>query len=655
MRLSFFRLGALRFSNRYCYATHTSTYTGITYEKNRPSTLTAARFTQATIALSTLSNGGLKIHYNASGISVRMEGESADQYTHFIGPANKSVDGLLGNKKQASADMTYGLPHRLIDSTSSQPPRRRVWDALQQKLPHELFAAVLDASQDQGYLKALPSTTFIGILEVLHPRHFVADFRTIYQDLHPSQVEALGASQLHEIFAEYTSKIREIAARRLRARGDLGIEEWKWLLQWVAWLGDGSTALDIWTDMVNRKIEPDLVCYNLYLEARCWSGAYFPIERNRLRVTPKNLHLRRLRKNGLSHLQRLRGFQVGPGGLKDEVTRMFAVMVNRGIMADAKTFGLLMIALSRDRDLQGVKSVLKKVWDVDVDSISEGDQSSEEPINLPSGSPLHPTADTLYFIAHIFGSNNELPTALRIVDFISRKYSISVQPRVWDELLEWAHVLSSRRRAVRREDGTSHGQLPLESVESLWNTMVSAPYNIRPNMRMYNYYCSNMFNRQMLDAMLYQMRAGLALYWSQAAEYEQLRCLRGITLAHSSEYCNGRNLADISFAQQEIALAALTEYRNFLMISRWFRLLLGGRRWCGESDRVMLWERQELPNAIREFWHFRPRPVIRYHIITGKVEILTDEDQDSTGRRPQRAFGAGHFDRFDNEVEEKAS
>lgn len=646
MRLLFFRYGASRFLNRYCYIAHIHTYPGILYDRIRQPTIAAAHSPQTTNTLSTLSYGGPSLHYNVTGDGVRTVADPEDQCTNPVGSALKSNNRLQENHKQAFSKMTLDLPDSLRGPTSTDIARQRVREMLEQKLPHELLPAVLDASQDPGYMKSLPSTTFIEILEVLHPRYFVADFKHIYKDLHPSQVEAFGTAQFHTIFAAYTSKIRQIVARRLRAGRDSGIEEWRSLLQWVAYVGDGVTALDIWTDMVNRKIWPDLVCYNLYFRARCWSGASLPLERHRLRVIPKTLQLRRFRKAGQGHLQRLSGFQVGPGGLKDEVTRMFAVMVNRGIMADAETFGLLMTALSREGDLQGVKSVLKKVWDIDVDKILGGDQVPERPTDLPTRSPLYPTADTLYAIAHVYGSNNELPTALRLVDFVSRKYSIAIPPRVWDELLEWAHVLSSPRRAARKEDGTSQGRLPLKSVESLWNTMVSAPYNIRPNMRMYNHYCSNLFKRQMLHAMLYQMRAGLAFYRVQATEYADLRRLHGISSAEFSEEPNWRDHSDIEFSHQEIALGALTEYRNFLMVSRWFRLLLGGSRWAGELDRIVIWERQELPNAVREFWHFRSRAGIQYHIATGRVEIAADEDNDRNNRRPQHGFDGSHFRTF---------
>ena len=650
MRPSVFRYGAQRFLNRHCYRPYNNRYTEIKPDEDWQSALVKARFPRPTKTHSTLKFVVQRLHHSTLGHGVRINEESLDQHNECIDIELGSDNGLQGNQKQASLERVSGLSDTLIGPTSAEVFRQRTWDALQQRLAHELLPAILHMSQDLGYMKSLPSTTFIEILTILHPKDRIGNRKDIYRDLHPRMVEQLGTSQLHDIFAEYTFKIRELVRRRLRAGSALGIEEWKCLLQTVASVGDGVAALEIWTDMVNCKIEPDLACYNLYFEARCWSGAHLPLERHRLRVIPATLRLRRPHKPGSGHLQRLDSFQVGPGGLKDETTKMFAIMVDRGIVANEKTFCLLMIALSREGDLQGVKSILRRVWDVDVDSILEGNQDSREPTNLTRDSPLYPRPSILYAIAHIFGSNNELATALRIVDYVSRRYSIIIQTRVWDELLEWAHVLSRRRNAVRRHDGASSGQLPTQSVESLWNIMISAPYNIPPTMRMLDYYCRNLFKRQKLQPMLKQMRAGLALYRSQAAEYAALRRLHGITLAEQRDWVE---LSRIETPNEELVLATLTEYRNFLMVSRWFRFLLHGRRWARDLDRIIIWERQELPNAIREFWHFRTRPVIRYYISTCEVELAAVEDEEHLTQRSQPGVEESWFHKFNGKLKRR--
>ena len=642
MRLSFPRFNPLRFQSHSYYTARIHTHTGTASDNHRQLTLTGAHPPQATSVSLVLRSSGRRLIYNALADNVQVHEEPTAPFIACVGSESNNYE--LQGGKQALSDVALSSNEDLDGPKSGAVAQRKVWDALQQRLPHELLRVMLDASQDLGYMKSLPSTTWIEILEILHPRHFVAELKKIYRDLHPNQVEALGTPQLNGVFAYYTSSVRKIIDRRLHAREESGIEEYRFLLQVVASVGDGATALEIWTEMVDCKVEPSLECYNLYFEARCWSGAYLPKERHKMRMIPYILELRRPRKSEFEHVQRLQGYQTGLAGVKDEVRRMFTIMVNRGIMADVKTFGLLMVGLSREGDTKGVKSILKSVWDVDVDSVLQKDQDPQKPTNLARESPLYPTSATLHTIAHIFGSNNELGTALRVVDYVSRRYSVAIDTRVWDELLEWAYVLSSRRHGRRKEDGASRGQLPLKSIERLWSTMVSPPYNIRPNMRMHNYYCINLYNRQMLDEMLRTMQAGLALYWSQAAKYEELRHLYGMNSSQPSEERNRGTPPSIEFSHRDIALGALTEHRNFLMVSRWCRLLLGGSRWGGELDRILVWERQGLPNAIREFWHFRPRPVIWYHIATGKVELTVDEDMELiSGHLPKQGFYGDHF------------
>ena len=653
MRLSFLRYGALRFQHHYCYRPHLQSFTETTADERRQSTLVGARYRSATNVLSSLNPVGQKLQHRTLKDEAPGSGDLTHQNTGSIEVEPGNEDGLQGNPKQAFPDGTLNLRESLIGSAPERISRRRVWDALQQGKPHELLPAFLDASQDPAYLGLLPSTTFIEILEALHPKHFVADVKKVYRDLHPSQIEYSGSPQLEEVLTQYTSDIRKIVQRRISACGDPGIEEWRFLLQSVASIGDGAGAQKIWKQMVNRKIEPDLACYNLYFEARCWSGAYLPLERHRLRVIPKSSQLRSIRKTEWEHLHKLLGFRVGPGGLKHEVASMFSVMVNRGISANSKTFELLMLALSREGDLRGAKAILNKVWNVDVDSILAGEQDPAQLTKLARGSPLYPTTTTLHTIAHVFGSNNELSTALRIVDYVSRQFSITVGPEVWDELLEWTYVLSSRRHGARINDGASRGQLSLSSVESLWETMVSAPYNIRPNMRMHNFYCINLRHRQMLHAMLHQMRAGLTLYRIQATEYYELRRLGGVAMVEPREQDSPAKPPIIDISQQETTLGALTEYRNFLMVSRWFRLLLGGTRWGSDLDRLVIWERQELPNAVREFWHFRPRPHLQYRMATGTVRITSIEDDPRVTTGSRKGYDGSHFSKFNMRIKKK--
>ncbi|KAL9117974.1 MAG: hypothetical protein Q9187_005483 [Circinaria calcarea] len=284
--------------------------------------------------------------------------------------------------------------------------------------------------------------------------------------------------------------------------------------------------------------------------------------------------------------------------------------------------------MGREGDMAGVRSILRKVWDIDVDAILELDDDSFITNNQPSHqSPSYPTQHLLFTLAHVFGSNNELPAALRIIDYISRKYSIEIDDETWAQLFEWTFVLSTPRYKGRKSDGAQLGQLPLASVENLWNTMTSEPYNVKPTMPMYNRRIRNLWKRQMLDPMLEAMRAGKKLHNQQVKRSRAMAkdLPEEISMDGASEL-NPLSLFPTSLTSarhHEMELQQLYGYRDFLMVSRWVRLLMAGTRWGGSGEATLRWQRIGAPNAVAEFWHFRPREGFAYRIATGRIQFQT--------------------------------
>ncbi len=540
------------------------------------------------------------------------------------------------------------IPYFREDVCTPEAAKSKVRRALQQKKPYVLMPALLRALHDPTFVPSLPATTFHEIIRFLDPKYFLQDLKHIHREFHPAQIRIYGNDEPHiqEIFDDYEAIVDFILHNRARHGRRLGLEEYRILLKALSHTGNGKAAYRVWVNMNEESIEPDLDCYNSYYQARCWSNAYHPAERFKLRVIPMTMKYRQAPLGKLS--RRLPGYSVGRGGLKATISETFVDMIEQGIMADAIAFSLLMTGLAKEGDLAGVKSILKQVWDVDADSPADMDEDPQMPNGLACESPLYPNEQVLWTIADIFGSNNDIPAALRVVDYVSRRYSIPISTRVWGVLLEWTYVLSQRRSngAVSGLDwtGIAQGQLPLRSVESLWNTMISEPYSIEPTMGMYDRYIRNLRDRDMLDAFVTQASKGLSLYWSSFRRYAKL-----ITLHQSGRKITGPDndtMSDIVHAspdQSPLASSLLNSHdrkpdpdsiryeetvlrlelvRQFATISRWVRLLLGGTRWYGKESRIFQWERRILPDVIRRLWLFRPDHHIRYKMSTGHV-ILT--------------------------------
>ncbi|MCJ1259142.1 hypothetical protein MMC24_006977 [Lignoscripta atroalba] len=498
-----------------------------------------------------------------------------------------------------------------------------VLEALQQENPQKLLSAYLLASKDKDYVRSIPTTTFLEILQLLDPKHFVEPFKAAHRDLHAAQISYLrdGTKQLEDIFAEYVTSIRVLMQRRQDAGHRFGISEYRSLLKMTAAVGDGEAAWVLWNAMRSDGVEPDTQCFNLYFGARCWSKAFDPAEREKLRVIPYHLASRLPVKRGEQKKEGFRGYTTGNRGLKNEVITHFDYMVKRGLTADVDTFIMLISAMAREGDLPGVQSILKRVWDIDVEALMEGDdQFMGHQNNLSRASPLYPTPALLFTIAHAFGSNNELPVALRVVDHVSRKYSIKINVETWAQLLEWTFVLSTRRYKGRKVDGAQIGQLPLRSVDSLWKTMISEPYNIQPTMPMYNRYVRNLWKRQMVDRMLEVMRAGKELHLKQERRYMELANITAA--AENRAWDESSDLPmegsqSLTALRQETEVQCLYEYRDFLMVSRWVRLVFAGNKW----DHDLEWERRGAPTAVARFWRYMPFRSISYNISSGRIDL----------------------------------
>lgn len=513
-----------------------------------------------------------------------------------------------------------GLPH----SNSIAEAKQDVLVALDREDSEKLLHAFKRACKDETYVGSLPATTFRDILRLLDPQVFVDPYKNVLRDLHPNHVEQLGAAHFQKVFLQFVDAVSDLTRMRRAAGFELGTWEYKYILNCVRSGGDADAARAVWKDMLEHGVELDTPCYNLYFEALCWSNAYGPAESRKLRVIPYHMSLRLPVKWNQQRKPGFTGYLIGNIGIKQEMVKLFGNMVKTGIVADEKTFCLLMTAMAREGDVAGPKSILKKVWDVDVDTLlSQDDNAMASAESLPTTSPVYPSKQLLFTIAHIFGSNNDIPTALRVVDHISRKFSLVIPREVWAQLLEWTFVLATRRYGDRKTDGAQIGQLPRQSVESLWNTMVSEPYNVTPTMPMYNRLIRSFWSRDMVGQMLSGMRVGKRAWLQKRAQLDrQVELLRE---AEVNPFAAAELRTSIENMRKDVRLMLLYEARDFAMVRGWVRLLLGGYGFVWEGHRLA-WGLRGLPLAIEEWKRFKPREGFAYSINAGRLHFNPEMD-----------------------------
>ena len=499
--------------------------------------------------------------------------------------------------------------------------KRRLLEAVRLDDPHTLLVEFWEQSRDPAILAAIPATTFSEILRLLDRRRgFVAFFRE-YKQWHPKHYWMLLDldRQFYQSLQDCRTLYHDIWRRRSRSVGHMGVPEYAGFLRLARNTWNGEAALSLMKDMLRRDVQPDAICYNLYFEARCWSDMWNPYERQLRRVIPFNQYIRQKHPTRNSADMTIKGYRIEEGGLKSEVTRMFMKMIGEGTMADTTAFSHLMTALAREGDLDGVKSIIRKIWDVDADATSEADNECQNEPLIPRDSPVYPNQALLFVIAHVFGSNNDVPTAVRLVDQFSRKFKVPIPHIAWSELLEWAFVLSTRRYNINEVRGVELGRVPLDSVRSLWDVMISKPYCIQPGIEMYDLMIRSMWRQLKMKLMLQYVTEGVKI---AQRHFEQHRNLVRMKYYLEKKGAYGADAKDLAYYKRRIDVAHRRRFQSFVTVHKWFKLLLSKRRWITDRNHhLIIWERQGIPNVVKALWRYRAARGVRYSATTGFVHL----------------------------------
>lgn len=320
--------------------------------------------------------------------------------------------------------------HDLKDDTLRQ--------ALQSENPHAILSALLrlmaidrDGIQANEIFHSLSRNTFSEVLRCLDAEHFVGRYLNLHKSIGPlmPRYHALQPTRhgLHQFSVNFMARIRFIISVR-RSRGfDLSVSDYKYLLRIAGAVENQRASRALWLAMQRDGVEPDTECYNHYLSGLLEIGISSSTQRPHIKVPPKIPH-----RGPEGSFQPFRGYYEKLGvNIKYEATETFSDMVERGVVGDERTFSLLMISLARVGDVQGVNGILSRVWGINVDKLmTEDERTLWESIFFPLDSPYRPTSVLLSAVAYSFAINNEIPMALRLIDYISRKYSITIPTEV---------------------------------------------------------------------------------------------------------------------------------------------------------------------------------------------------------------------------------
>lgn len=481
-----------------------------------------------------------------------------------------------------------------------------------------LFAA--ERRNDFDFMRSIPASTFSEVLRTLDPGRFIVNVVTLHMELRPAMLKYMGVTDLPLVVYKYVSILWHIVDLRRAAGLKPSLTDYTLLLRSVRDLGNRWLSDRFWKTLITDGYHPTTDCYNYRMSARLWHGLSHPRRRQKERVIWFHQLARKLGKRPMG----FSNYRVGGGGIRERTLNDFQDMVKNNVPANEETYRIIIMAVAREGDMATVHAILKKIWDIDATAFIAGqDESTILPKTFPKDSALRPTPGLLFAIAHAFGINNDVPSALRLVDFVARHYDLDITMGVWRQLFEWTFVLSAYRSGTAQKDGSRTGELPRGSVGSLWDTMTGPPYYVQPTMGMYNHSINNLVKReqQMLKAAKRVQEALIPFEHQRVKTQQALEDLeRGIVEAQQAETLAYTDQKSVESLRNRWEYMKLMQERDTWWAQRWLKLLLQGTNNAHRRPLLATMCITDLPLLLWEWRNFAP-DFVKYEIRTGFVSF----------------------------------
>ncbi|OLN82714.1 hypothetical protein CCHL11_08754 [Colletotrichum chlorophyti] len=246
------------------------------------------------------------------------------------------------------------------------------------------------------------------------------------------------------------------------------------------------------------------------------TNAFYPLERLRMAISVnKRESYGRASWSPTHDLHRLLS-------IPRPIRRIEKYIVRHGKVVDEDFLCTYLIASAQAGSFKAMIGVLWRVWKIRIDDIRDH-RNATIAGGVEISDPLFkPTERLLGAVVHAFGSMGNVLLAGKLMHFISQRYRITIPPETWSLLLEWTYVHSTTpatkewkimldpNRAVRAEDALS-----------VWETMVSEPYSIKPNFKDTDIHVKSLIGAGRLGEAWDAIQSNRAEYDSLVAEVER--------------------------------------------------------------------------------------------------------------------------------------
>ncbi|KAA8652598.1 uncharacterized protein ATNIH1004_001503 [Aspergillus tanneri] len=500
---------------------------------------------------------------------------------------------------------------------------------IQNGQPDQIMDALLDP-RFKNLVQGMPSSVFVEVFQLLSPAYFLDPYRELHRPVHPVAFHVKGYKPLDTIFDDFAKNLSTIVQIRQSAGHVLGLAEYTHLLDCAWSMADADMAEHVWNNMIDDEVVPDVQCYNHYMAAKVWDTAFTGREKYRLRIHHYSYRKRRFNNPSAGW----KGWGTAGRSVRKEVLGIFHEMTEQGNVGDEMTYINVMLASARVGYVHGIKSILKTVWNVDVDALLRNADKSRLPAvtDYERSSPLYPSDRLLFAVAHTFGTTNDILAGLRAIEHISEEYNIPIPDTVWLELMERAFVLS-RRRFGPDTDRKSRGKVSWDFLFSLYDTMTSETFKVRPTIEVHRYLAKTAWERCRLKDFKHHMELAYEILEETRRKSNTARSIlegylqkQALSAASSSTtLVNSTVLQSPAFAEavHTYDILRLQVAQQTLIMEKLARLLLTHHRWISR-DNLVTWERCLLPQVLEEWRNFLPHNfnystaggMVRFHGIT---------------------------------------
>ena len=421
-----------------------------------------------------------------------------------------SPASLATESKPNEASIPHdGSPASQVPDTASgdsqailETPSQLVRNTIADGHPEKVLFALDDPTHGTAFIQTADDETFCRAIEALDPAFFIDPHVVLYRNLDPRlhvRMRYRLCRSLEDRWSTFLAIVDKVVGKRREAGHRLTLEVYRHLLKCAGAMGDEHLARDAFDLLMPEEgVEPDLQCFNQYMRARVWS-AWFEVRfRTRTRVIQSNMDFRRHAAHSTRKLhQEKQGFRPRrlhpstPEEIREVSLKTFQELNRRGFSGNEETYVNLMLAMSQAGDLAAVKSVLKSVWNLNVELLLQYDEEEiESPTYYKEDSPLRPSGLLLSAIVYVFGNHNNISLAYTLLDYVSRNYNLQVPEGVWTQLYDITFVLcckrgwgpSNERYAAR--GGYNKGQLDGDTLGKFFDLIVDEPHNIKPTVVM---------------------------------------------------------------------------------------------------------------------------------------------------------------------------